>query len=263
MTDLPICPAPLATAFVRRAMLALGAAWAVRPGPASAAWPGQPAAIPPKPTFPTETPDSLARRQRSNAALRAAGVPVLESLPVLPSLADVTERTRDEVAHRIKCLAVVGVVSEEASAGPKAMARLKLAPADFTPREQLFLQTNDPVPAQRAYFNWHYECLPVLMWSQGTWTMAPPADLVDVRPLTRTVLDVYGAGKPLAVQPRPLAEVLDMADLVYRQHWAATNARINGKPPVPGLNEEVLVERHRALGWLTGGAAWDDVDLST
>lgn len=206
--------------------------------------------------------EALARKQRSIAALRSAGVPVLDGLPTVPSSAQVRQRSRAEVEHRCKCLAVVAVKAEEAQAGYTAMRRLGMALPDFSPKERVFLQDPDQTERDRARFGWQYECLAVLMWSLGTWTLAPPADIVDVPGLVRAFLANYAPG-PSTGRPRPLAEVLDMADLVYRQHWAARNAALKRQAPPPGLNEEVLLERHRGLGWLIRDEKWDDVDLST
>ncbi len=241
-----------------RRLLIGTAGWLAAAGAARAAGP----TVQPMLNDPPPDEEALARKARSIAALRAAGIPVLESLPTLPSAARIRQRSRMEVEQRCKCLAAVGVTAEEASAGAQAMQRLGLRMKDFTPDEQAFLQAGTRSQRERARFGWQYECLAVLMWTLGTWTLEPPADIVDVPGLVRAVIANYAPG-PAKGQPRPFAEVLDMADLVYRQHWAARNASVTGKPPVPGLNEEVLLERHRALGWLIRNGAWDDVDVST
>lgn len=64
---------------------------------------------------------------------------------------------------------------------------------------------------------------------------------------------------------RPLAQVLDEADLIVRYHWAAVDARINRKPCPAGVDPGVVYERHYALNWLIGygNQAWDDVATDT
>ena len=65
---------------------------------------------------------------------------------------------------------------------------------------------------------------------------------------------------------RPVDEILDAADLNYRYDWACVNARIDRKSLPCGLNESVVVERHKALNWLIGadGAEdWDKIVVNT
>ena len=69
-----------------------------------------------------------------------------------------------------------------------------------------------------------------------------------------------------AARLRPRKELLEQADLIYRLHWACVDARVMGMPAPQGLEEGVVMERHRALFWLAGCdnmCPWDDVDLST
>jgi Domain of unknown function (DUF4272) len=64
---------------------------------------------------------------------------------------------------------------------------------------------------------------------------------------------------------RPIADILDQADLIYRYHWAVRNARIKGQQIPAALHPGVTAERHYALNWLTGymEQAWDDVSTDT
>ncbi|WP_083821056.1 DUF4272 domain-containing protein [Acetonema longum] len=59
--------------------------------------------------------------------------------------------------------------------------------------------------------------------------------------------------------------MLDQADLIYRYDWACVDARIKKKPAPGGLNDEVVVERHRALNWLVCymDQEWDCVATNT
>ena len=47
-------------------------------------------------------------------------------------------------------------------------------------------------------------------------------------------------------------------------NWAAVDLRIKGQPS-PKANEEIIVERHRALNWLIRymNQDWDDVTTDT
>ena len=64
---------------------------------------------------------------------------------------------------------------------------------------------------------------------------------------------------------RPIADILDQVDLIYRYHWAVRNARLKGQQIPADLDPDVTVERHHALNWLIGylEQAWDDVSTDT
>jgi hypothetical protein len=64
---------------------------------------------------------------------------------------------------------------------------------------------------------------------------------------------------------RPIEDILDQADLIYRYRWALVDARVNDSEPPAGLDPGVALERHRALNWLIGylGQDWDDVTTDT
>lgn len=64
---------------------------------------------------------------------------------------------------------------------------------------------------------------------------------------------------------RPLNEILDPADLIYRYHWAVVDAIINGKAAPAGLDSGVVMERHYALNWLIGymDQSWDNISTDT
>ncbi len=64
---------------------------------------------------------------------------------------------------------------------------------------------------------------------------------------------------------RPLASMLDEDDLIYRYHWAVTDARLKGKPAPAKLEGGVVMERHYVLNWLVRymGQAWDDISTDT
>lgn len=63
---------------------------------------------------------------------------------------------------------------------------------------------------------------------------------------------------------RTPSEILDMADLYYRLHWAAIELRLKGHTS-DKIDEGVIRERHRALNWLIRyqDQSWDDIATDT
>ena len=94
-----------------------------------------------------------------------------------------------------------------------------------------------------------------------------PDRICDV-PGSVRMMNAYPSMEELtaAARLRSRKELLDQADLIYRLHWACVDARVMGLPAPWGLEEGVVMERHRALFWLAGCdgmCPWDEVDLST
>jgi hypothetical protein len=64
---------------------------------------------------------------------------------------------------------------------------------------------------------------------------------------------------------RPLAQLLDEVDRIFRYHWAVVEARVNGRLAPADLGPGVTLERHYALKCLIGymDQEWDDVSTDT
>lgn len=62
---------------------------------------------------------------------------------------------------------------------------------------------------------------------------------------------------------RSYKELYAMRDLIYRAHWYARDGQLQGYGTDP-INLEVVMERRRAIAWVTDRTAdWDDTDQST
>ena len=68
-----------------------------------------------------------------------------------------------------------------------------------------------------------------------------------------------------ATRLRPLPELLDALDSVYRRHWLVRQARLDDQPAPIGLHPSVVYERHYALNWLLrfDEQDWDEVGTPT
>lgn len=63
---------------------------------------------------------------------------------------------------------------------------------------------------------------------------------------------------------RQPSEIMDMLDLYYNYHWACVDNRLNPDTNCCELNEEVVMERRKALEWLIcKDKNWDSISLDT
>jgi hypothetical protein len=145
------------------------------------------------------------------------------------------------------------------------VAKLFAAKSFFSAAERAFFDNPAPSQRDRARFAWRYECAHVFLWSLGYLPELHPPDAIANVPREAAIFADKG---PQHFAPdarlRPLHEILDQADLYYRLHWAAIALRLKGASS-PNADEEIIMERHRALNWLIRymGQSWDNVTTDT
>lgn len=215
--------------------------------------------------FPDAPQDSLDRRARSIAELKAQNVPVNDWLPLIESEGDVEAKSTSEILLRAVALLVVALRGEgvESQHIDNMIEKFDLA-ASFTPTEQAFLSDPSPSAEHKAALSWRYEAAHVLFWALGyTEELTPPRTTCDPAVLVKLVQERDRDDLIAGAQPKPLAEILDQADLIYRYRWALVSTQLRGDTVPAGLDHDVAMERHHALNWLVQDDTWDDISLDT
>jgi hypothetical protein len=212
-------------------------------------------------------PEAVNRKKRSETVLRAEAVPINRTLPVVETEAEAKRRSKNEVAYRALALLVVAVKGEglDQKRTLEVVKEYGLAPY-FTPKEKAFIDDASPPQQDRVQFSWRYEAAWTLLWALGyVDKLDKPVALCDVPRAVKTMKQRTAAKFIAEAKLRPLSEILDQADLVYRYHWAVVDARLKGKQLAGGIEPGVIMERHYTLNWLIGymDQAWDDVTTDT
>lgn len=211
--------------------------------------------------------EAQSRKERSVATLKAENVPFIEHLPFIETETESKRRTTEEVALRAMALCIVAVKGEglEQEIVDKLVQDFRLTSV-FTPAERAFIADPSPTERDRIQFAWRYECYWVMLWSLGfVDELGRPDKMCDVK-LAVSILRDNGRERFLEKSKlRAQAEILDANDLIYRYHWAVTDARINNRNAPSGLDGGVVMEQHYALNWLVGymDQEWDDVSTDT
>jgi hypothetical protein len=217
--------------------------------------------------YPNLPSDVLARRSRSNAVMRAEGVPLNEWLPALDSEQDIELPSTEQVAMRAVATLVVAL-----KGNGMPQERVDKLTRDYrlldslSPNEVEFLRDRTPTERERQIQTWRFESAKALLWALGfVDRLDGPRTLAGPKKLAAIVLDNTRDTFVAKARLRSKSEILDQADLIYRYRWALVDARLHQRPAPAGLNDDVAMERHQAFNWLIEHADtdWDDISLDT
>lgn len=239
-------------------------------GDDDAVWPQQSEAPEPEARNPAggDVPqESLDRRARSEAILEREGIRINRWLPAIEIEAETLHRPKEEVAWRALALMLVAIKGEglEDEIVQRVASDYALMP-HLSPDELAFIRNSAPEQTDRIQFSWRYEATWTLFWALGyVEELRKPTDQCDVSRAAAIMQERSAPAFIADARLRPMAEILDQADLIYRYHWAVVDARVNGAPSPTGLHPGVVKERHHALNWLIGymDQDWDEVSTDT
>ena len=213
------------------------------------------------------SPEALQRKEQSETILRTEGVPINKFLPAMETEKEAKQRPKEQVAYRALALLVVAVKGEGLEQSiVESIIRDYGIEKHFTPKEAAFIHNPSPSQHDRIQFIWRYEAAWVLLWALGyVDKLEKPTAICDVPRAVGSMKDRSTKQFLSDAKLRPMREILDQADRIYRYHWAVVDARINGRNAPAALDPGVTMERHYALNWLIGymGQAWDDISTDT
>lgn len=211
--------------------------------------------------------DALDRSQRTTALLRSRGLRAPDTLPPVPGAPEVLLRTPEQVGGRALALYAVAYRAVPRGIGRRAAWSLLAGNESIlSPGETAFLRSLFPGKNDKVQFAWRFEALWVLLWALGmVGDLGFPNAVTEVSTIDSVINEVGPQALLNASTLRSTNDILDHLDLVYRCHWIARNARVQGESTPDSPDPGVVHERHYALNWLTchENAEWDDVATDT
>lgn len=206
---------------------------------------------------------NLAQLKSDNeAALSAKNIKVITHLPQIETFEEVSPKSAQIVAERVCAISYIIGLGYGAK---KRKLRNSLKTfnlwSSVTSSEKKSLRDFSISEQEKANYQWMCEAVQALAWSLG---------LVEMDHFTHCDNDLISK-IPMDVDPgefiksaklRPIEDIQQQVDLLYRMHWYAKNSRLEGKSCQ--LDLSIIMERRRAIDWVYGTAEdWYDVDLST
>ena len=139
----------------------------------------------------------------------------------------------------------------------------------LTPHEVAYVeQTNSPQKAH-VNFGWQSERLIVLLWALGKIQELPDSATQCDTSVFKSVLPPFAkiSTQAFIAQATLIDEdrLWKQSDLYLEGHWKARDAQLHERPMPPGIDIEIVQERHHAINWITGyeGLTWDEVTTDT
>ncbi|MEB7938297.1 DUF4272 domain-containing protein [Escherichia whittamii] len=214
------------------------------------------------------------RKSRSIARLKQEGIPYILHLPVIEDSTEVKIPSLETIARRAVCTLMTiqhacdlmqnDQIEESRDFLIELLTKWGIK-EDLTPKE-LHIFSGEATEQEIINMAWKYEAYWVLIWALGYIDdLDKPIQICDCERAIR-VVDQFDSLEAFIenAKLRPVTEILDQADLIFRYDWACVDARLNNKSVAGGLESGVVYERHCALNWLIGyGDDWDNISADT
>lgn len=201
-------------------------------------------------------------KNKNTEYLSSIGIDLPDHLPQIESLDEVKPRTAKDIAYRLCALAYVIGLGFDAK-GKDLLEQLnKFSLIPYVSGYEKGLLNQDIIGEQdKTNMSWLTECAQALAWC---------IDLVDIDHFSHCDDDL--AQKiPFKADPqefiqnaqlRPISEIQEQSDLLYRMHWYARNCGLTGKDCE--LSESIVSERRKAIDWAYGVEEdWDEIPMDT
>lgn len=139
----------------------------------------------------------------------------------------------------------------------------------LTPHETAYLEQANPPRKADINFGWQSERLIVLLWALGKIQELPDSATQCDTSIFKSALPPFASTSTQAfiAQAALIDEdkVWEQAQLYLDDHWKARDARLHERSMPPGIEIEIVQERHHAINWITGydGLSWDEVTTDT
>ncbi|MDR3072382.1 MAG: DUF4272 domain-containing protein [Clostridiales Family XIII bacterium] len=223
----------------------------------------------------------LERRNNTIEKLKKMGISYNEGLPTIESSSEITVKDIDVICKRAigclfsaSCAATMyseqdALIADIIKSHIAYLSHYDIAYDDLLPQEKLIFSSNF-TPQNVINVAWSYEIYWGIIWASNLITNKEMIDASKICRVERAVGILLETSKDYdffkgMFKLRSVEKILDMLDLYYCYHWACRQKRLHPDISSIGkLNEEVVMERRKALEWLIREEQdWDEIPLDT
>jgi hypothetical protein len=201
-------------------------------------------------------------KNKNTEYLSSIGIDVPEHLPQIEGIDEVKPRTAQDIASRLSALAYVIGLGFDAKGKDllEQLNKFNLMP-HVSGYESSLLSQDIIGDEDKINMSWLTECAQALAWCIGLVELDHfrhcDDDLAHKIPFKEDPQEFIQNAKL-----RPINEIQEQSDLLYRMHWYARNCGLTGKDCE--LSEGIVSERRKAIDWAYGVEEdWDEVPMDT
>ena len=214
------------------------------------------------------------RRAQSIEKLKLYGIDYIENLPVTYEANEVKIKSIEDIAKRY----IANIISIQVAYDLLNNADVDCSLNFFNDLLNMYESRDALNELERKVLRkelgkkelvnltWQYESLNVLSWVLGLKKdLNFPNEVCDASYLVEVIATSKNLSEFIVkCNIIDVETILDELDLEYRYHWAIVDKRINPSTNAVGLDEEIVVERRRALEWLFEDIDdWNKISLNT
>ena len=171
-------------------------------------------------------------------------------------------RSAQDIAGRLSALAYVIGLGFSADSKDLLVQLNKYKLMHFVSNYEKELLNQDSIADQdKINMSWLTECAQALAWCIGLVELNHFKHCDD--DLAKKIPFKTDPGQFIqTAQLRPIAEIQEQSDLLYRMHWHTRNCGLTGQDCE--LSEGIVSERRKAIDWAYGVEEdWDEVPMDT
>lgn len=212
-------------------------------------------------------PEAIKRKERSERILVSEGVPINSELPLFKLSCDTEPRNKRDVALRALCVLMTAMKAQGMNQTMvlRVVRQYGLA-THFSPIEKEFIRDAAPTANKKNAFSWRYEAAWVLLWALGYIEgLSIPNRTCDVDRAVACMRERNTKSFVNDAELRPLSQLLDQSDLIYRYQASMTDAEQNQRAIPADLKANVVFERLFSLNWLIRDPdrEWDAINVDS
>ena len=201
-------------------------------------------------------------KEKNTKYLASLQIEVPDHLPIIESLEEVNPRSPSDIASRLCALAyVIGLgFGAKGSDLMEYLEKYNLIP--FVSNYEKDLLSTDTIEEQdKLNMTWLTECAQSLAWCIGLVELDHfkhcDDDLAEKIPFKENPAEFISKA-----ECRPIEQIQEQADLLYRMHWYVRNYSLTDKECA--LSQSIVSERRKAIDWAYGvEEEWDEVPMDT
>ena len=201
-------------------------------------------------------------KNKTSQYLSSIGIDVPEHLPQIEGFDEVKPRTAQDIAGRLSALAYVIGLGFNAKGKDLQGLLNKYNLMPYVSHYEKVLLSQDKIEDQeKINMYWLAEGSQALAWCIGLVRLDHfkhcDDDLAQKIPFKADPKEFIQNAKL-----RPIAEIQEQSDLLYRMHWYSRNCSLLGQECE--LNQSIVSERRKAIDWAYGVEEdWDAVPMDT